>query len=179
MKTSAVFSFALLGLTLAAPVAEPQDIDFDAYEAIPIAPDLTAPISLVTAPVTEYDADAAASSAVDSATDAVNPDLSKRGSCLAQSPGNYPAISPDTDDAFLNNPTIASIANAATAPPGYFLAAGYKNLKASASNPSYITYISSPLSSYDTAQCAAYCTSLTGCSSFNICKCTLLFLASL
>jgi hypothetical protein len=168
MKTSSVLSFALFGFALGAPVAEPQDIDFDAYDSIPVAPDLTAPIGVITPTVVEYDADVAASSAVAGATDAVNPDLTKRGSCLAQAVGNYPAISPDTDVAFLANPTIASIANSAVAPPGYFLVAGYKNLQASASNPSYLTYISSPLSSYNPAQCATACTAMTGCSSFNI-----------
>lgn len=62
MRTSAGVSFALLGLAVASPV--PQDIDFAAYEAIPIADDVSAPIGAApsAAASASYDPSAAASS---------------------------------------------------------------------------------------------------------------------
>ncbi|KAE8446099.1 hypothetical protein EG329_012470 [Mollisiaceae sp. DMI_Dod_QoI] len=175
MKTSTAFSLVLLGFAAASPVALPQDIDFDSYDSIPIAPDLSAPVGVVEPAVLSYSPSSAASAAVAGATAATDADLTKRqeslekrGSCQPEAAGNYPTVSPDSDVAFLTNPDFAAAANSATAPPGYFLAVGFQNLQASASNPSYLTYISSPLSSYDPAQCAAKCNSITGCSSFNI-----------
>ncbi|KUJ19895.1 uncharacterized protein LY89DRAFT_682731 [Mollisia scopiformis] len=177
MKTSAVLSLALLGLATASPVALPQDIDFDSYDSIPVAVDKSAPVNPVVAPAAvSYDPSAAITSAVSAATAAVDADLNKReihlvekrGSCNASPAGNAPAVSPDTDIAFLTNPDFATAANGATPPPGYFLAVGYQNLAASASSPSYLTYISDPLTSYDPAQCATACNAMTGCVSFNI-----------
>lgn len=175
MKASTVLSLALLGFATASPV--PQDIDFDSYEDIPVLPDLAAPIGAptTTVVVSTYNPTVAASEAVAAATETSDPDLTrrhviKRGSCLAQPAGNGPAVTPDTDSAFLANPAFATAANSAVAPPGYFLAVGYKNLQASASAPSYQTYISSSLTKYDPAVCAAKCNSISGCVSFNICR---------
>jgi hypothetical protein len=77
---------------------------------------------------------------------------------------------PDTDTAFLAYAPFASAALDATDPPGYFLVEGFQNLQAAASDPSYITYVSSELTSYDPTACAALCTTMSGCNSFNICK---------
>lgn len=100
--------------------------------------------------------------------------ISKRSACEAASPGNAPAVVSPADDAasFLANPAFAATANAAAAPPGYFLVEGFQNLPAGASDPSYLTYVSSPLDGYDPAQCAALCSggTIPGCNSFNICK---------
>lgn len=60
MRTSAAVSFALLGLAVATPV--PQDIDFDAYHAIPVLDDLSAPVGAAVTSTVSYDATAAASS---------------------------------------------------------------------------------------------------------------------
>lgn len=84
MQLLSVVSVALLGFAAAAPVAEPQDIDFDAYNAIPDAPDVTAPVGVVAQVVDYSPAGAAASAAAASISD-----LSKRGSCLPQPAGNY------------------------------------------------------------------------------------------
>jgi hypothetical protein len=171
MKTSAAFSLALLGFATASPVALPQDIDFDSYESIPVSPDLSAPVGAIApAVVSSYNPSVAASAAVAGATAAVDADLTKRGSCLAEPAGNGPSVSPDTDTAFLADPAFSSAALSATAPPGYFLAVGFQNLQASASDPSYLTYISDPLTSYNPAQCASACNAISGCTSFNICK---------
>lgn len=173
MKFTTALPVVFLGFAMAAPVAEPQDIDFNAYNAVPIADDLTAPVGNVVAEAIVYDPTAAAATAIAAATGGANPDLSKRNekrvACAPNTAGNYPTISPDTPEGFLASPDIAAIANAAVAPPGYFLSAGYKNLQASASNPSYKTYVSSPLTSYDTVKCGQLCTDMPGCNSFNIC----------
>lgn len=78
-------------------------------------------------------------------------------------------MSPDTVDAFLADTDFSTAATNAVAPPGYFLAEGYQNLQASASDPSYLTYVSSQLTSYDPAACSALCANMAGCVSFNIC----------
>ena len=171
MKLSAVLPAALLSFAMAAPVAEPQEIDFAAYEAIEIVPDATAPIGASVPAAEIYDQDSAIEEAVASAIDPADPDLTKRGNCLAAPAGNGPVTSsPDTAEAFLANPVYSSAANGAATPPGWFLVDGYKNLHASAASPTYMTYTSSPLTSYDPAKCAAICASKAGCTSFNICK---------
>jgi hypothetical protein len=162
-----------LGFAMATPVTEPQDIDFDAYNTVPIADDLTTSVGNVFKEPVVYDPTAAAATAIAAATGGANPDLSKRNqkrvACALNTAGNYPTISPDTPEGFLASPNLAAIANAAVAPPGYFLSTGYKNLQASASSPSYKTYVSSPLTSYDTVKCGQFCTDIPGCNSFNIC----------
>jgi hypothetical protein len=61
MKGFTAFSLALLGVAIATPV--PQDIDFDSYNAIPVAEDLSAPIgNPEPVAVATYDPSAAASS---------------------------------------------------------------------------------------------------------------------
>lgn len=60
MRTSAAVSFALLGLAVASPV--PQDIDFAAYEAIPVAEDVSAPVGAVVSSAVSYNPSLAASS---------------------------------------------------------------------------------------------------------------------
>jgi hypothetical protein len=84
MQLLSVVSVALLGFAAAAPVAEPQDIDFDAYNAIPDAPDVTAPVGVVPQVVDYSPSGAAASAAAASISD-----LSKRGSCAPEPVGNY------------------------------------------------------------------------------------------
>jgi hypothetical protein len=165
MKISAAYSATLLGFALATPVAEPQDIDFAAYNAIPMATPVSAPVGVVP-DSNPYDPATAAAAAAAAAAG----DLTKRGSCAAQPAGNFPTVSPDTVAAFEANPEFTAIADAATTPAGYFLSAGYQNLNASASDPTYLTYISSQLTCYDTVACAAACTKMAGCISFNICK---------
>lgn len=156
---------------MAAPVAEPQDIDFEAYESIEILPDVTAPIGVATLPAVTYDQESAIEEAVASAINPADPDLTKRGTCLDQPPGNGPVThSPDTAEAFAANSLYSSAALGAVTPTGWFLVDGYKNLNASAASPSYKTYVSSSLTSYDPSKCAAICASKAGCTSFNICK---------
>ncbi|KAH7330379.1 hypothetical protein BKA65DRAFT_404464 [Rhexocercosporidium sp. MPI-PUGE-AT-0058] len=168
MKFSTILPVALVSFAMAAPVAEPQDIDFEAYEAIEVVPDVTAPIGVATLPVASYDQEGAIDEAVASAIDPVDPDLTKRGSCLPQPAGNGPVTVPDTDTAFLANPVYSAAALGAPVPSGWFLVDGYKNLHASAAHPSYQTYVSSSLTTYDPAKCATICAAKAGCNSFNI-----------
>ncbi|KAH9222597.1 hypothetical protein DL95DRAFT_505631 [Leptodontidium sp. 2 PMI_412] len=168
MKFSTLLPVALMSFAMAAPVAEPQDIDFEAYESIEIIPDATAPIGVATLPVVTYDQESAIEDAVASAIDPADPDLTKRGSCLPQPAGNGPVTVPDTDTAFLADPVYSSAALSAAAPSGWFLVDGYKNLHASAASASYQTYVSSSLTSYDPSKCSAICASKAGCTSFNI-----------
>jgi hypothetical protein len=181
-------SFALfLGGAFAIPVAEPQDLDLDAYDAVPTAPIVGAPIgnsvtssvaydpSAVAAAATTIASAAATTTAASAATSSpASSRLTKRGSCLPDTPGNYITIAPpvaadDSPSSFLNYAPFTSDALNAVAPPGYVLAPGYQNLDAAAQSSTYLTYISSDLTSYDPDLCAARCDSILGCSSFNIC----------
>jgi hypothetical protein len=172
MKFPTGITAVLLSFSVAGPLAIAQNLDFDAYDSIPIAPDASAPIGLTPDPIT-YDPSAVASVAASAAT---NGALSKRQGpiCTPQEVGNYPTISPDTDVGFVNDPTMALISENATTLPGFFLSEGFQNLQASASDPTYMTYISDVLTSYDPNVCAEACTSMQGCVSFNICKLTIL-----
>jgi hypothetical protein len=59
MRTSAAVSFALLGLAVATPV--PQDIDFDAYESVPVLPAIAAPVGASIVSTVSYNPTSAAS----------------------------------------------------------------------------------------------------------------------
>jgi hypothetical protein len=59
MRTSAAISFSVLGLAIAIPV--PQDIDFDAYEAVPVLPDIAPPVGASVVSTISYNPTAAAS----------------------------------------------------------------------------------------------------------------------
>ncbi len=177
MRASIVLSATLMGFAFAAP--KPQTLDdladiLAAYDAIPDSPNVAAPVGDAPQSIA-YDPTAAASSAVADATDLSSPSFSskmkkRQAACSPEPAGNYPTIMPDDPADFLANPNFASIANSAPTPPKFFLVDGFHNLEASASDSSYLTYISSPLSSYDTNACAAKCTSIHGCVSFNICR---------
>jgi hypothetical protein len=59
MRTSAAVSFALLGLAVALPA--PQDIDFDAYDSVPVLPDIAAPVGASIVSTVTYNPTSAAS----------------------------------------------------------------------------------------------------------------------
>jgi hypothetical protein len=198
MRSSHLISTILLSGAFAIPVAEPQDIDFDAYDAICWAPAVGAPVgdavtttalynptavvssiiasdisSTAAAATTTADACASTETAAATETPAASR-LTKRGSCAPQGPGNYITIGPpvapdDSPNSFLNYAPFTSNAMNAVAPPDYVLVPGFQNLQYSAQNPAYLTYISTGLTFYDVNQCAAKCDSILGCSSFNIC----------
>jgi hypothetical protein len=191
MKYSHIAFALLLGGAFATPIAEPQqpsDIDdiLDAYDAIPDVADAAAPFGDPSTSSVTYNPTVVASaisSMVATATGAVitsyptdisarDISLVKRGSCQPEPPGNYPNVpAPDTASNFLDFSPILALAENATTPADYALAPGFINLEAAAQSPTYMTYISSDLTSYDPAVCAAACDSILGCISFNICKC--------
>jgi hypothetical protein len=203
MRSSHLISTVLLSGAFAIPIAEPQDIDFDAYDAICWAPAVGAPvgdavtsaasynptavvssiiasdISSAAAATTTADAAAATTAGACAATETPAASrLTKRGTCAPQSPGNYITIEPpvapdDSPNSFLNYAPFTSSAMNAVTPPDYVLVPGFQNLQYSAQNPTYLTYISSGLTFYDVNQCAAKCDSILGCSSFNICTYTI------
>jgi len=201
MRSSHLISTILLSGAFAIPIAEPQDLDIDAYDAICWAPAVGAPVGNAVTTAASYNptavvssiiasdisapaaaatttADAAAATTTAGACAATGTPaasrLTKRGTCAPQSPGNYITIEPpvapdDSPNSFLNYAPFTSVATNAVAPPDYVLVPGFQNLQYSAQNPTYLTYISSGLTSYDVNQCAAKCDSILGCSSFNIC----------
>lgn len=193
MRSSLLISTILLSGAFAVPIAEPQDLDLDAYDAICWAPAVGAPIgddvtttvsynpTAAVASIVASDISSAAIAAATTTAGACAPTetpaasrLAKRGSCAPQNPGNYITIGPpvapnDSPNSFLNYAPFTSDAMNAVAPPDYVLVPGFQNLQYSAQNPIYLTYISSDLKFYDVNQCAAKCDSILGCTSFNIC----------
>jgi len=191
MRSSFIAVALLFSGALSIPVAEPQDLPMDAYDALGDSPDISAPFNDDPDPTTvTYIPTAAATAAalavstamaegittVIDAPAAATSDasskrgVSKRGTCLPYSPGNGPAVNtPDTVAAWYENSYISGAAAAASAPAGYVLADGYLNLDAAVSSPTYLTYTTDGITSYDPSVCAAKCNAISGCVSFNIC----------
>jgi hypothetical protein len=178
MKSVTILVALFSGLALATPIEKRQnatDLDalYAAYEEVPDVPEVAAPPGEPPARVPTYDPTAVitvTTNATDT-TDDADTTVTKRGGCTPDVISNYAgSVSPDTDTAFLNDPTIAQIATMASAPAGYVLVNGFKNLKASAQDGSYMTYWASQIQSYDVNACASKCTSITGCNGFNICE---------
>jgi len=177
MKASIAIFAVLMGFAFAAPKPQSPDDLADilaAYNAIPDAADIAAPVG--DAPQTiAYNPTAAASSAIADATDLSTPSFNskmkkRQAACSPENAGNSPTVQPDDPADFLDHSAFSTIANGVPIPPGFFLVDGFQDLQASASDSSYLTYISSSLTSYDTNACAVKCTSIQGCVSFNICK---------
>jgi hypothetical protein len=174
MKPVTLLVALLAGTAVASPLQKRQDADdlddiINAYEAVPDVTPTGPPLAVNSSQSspTGYNQDAA----IASSTPAAIANLNRRDGCTVNVVSNYAGtVSPDTPTAFSNDPTIASIANSASPPPGYFLVSGYQNLNASAEAPSYLTFIQHDLSSYNVSQCAAKCNSISGCDSFVICK---------
>ena len=168
----------------------------DAYDATPDSPNWNAPFNddpdPITTTYTQTAAQTAAATAITAAiaegistvmdAPAADPSdasrkrgVSKRGTCLPYSPGNGPTVNTPDDSvaSWYANPIISGTALTVQAPAGYVLADGYLNLNASTSSSTYLTFISSHLTSYDPSVCSAKCDTIAGCVSFNICKCVL------
>ncbi|KAI0022931.1 hypothetical protein F4780DRAFT_150278 [Xylariomycetidae sp. FL0641] len=88
----------------------------------------------------------------------------KRDDCDALPSGSGPVPSPDTADAFRNDPDFVEAADNATTPAGYDLA--FQNLNTSTSAYGYMGAVT--LDSYDVEECASTCNATTACDSFNI-----------
>lgn len=95
--------------------------------------------------------------------------LERRSACAAQATmPNYYSVNVDSYSAFKADPTIASVANAAPTPSGYFQTV--KNAAGANSAYAYLGYatVNKGKTGYDTQWCANKCDSITGCLSFNI-----------
>lgn len=178
---------AIASLAVTTPVQKRQDIDFDAYNSIPTEAPVAAPFgaTVVQSTTGVYDAQAAAASAADLAPTVTFSDLlptatsgaEKRdtpagtltsGCAAAVQAGNGPVTVPDTPQDFSANSIYSNAALKAGTPNGYALA--FSNQPASAEDPSYLTYTTKGITTYDPSICASICTNEAGCSSFNICK---------
>jgi hypothetical protein len=179
------YSFGLLALAslaISTPLQKRQEIDYDAYNDVPIASAVGAPmgVTAVQATTAAYNPSAAAASAsaaVDADTPSPTDALKKRDTpagtiapgCTALAAVGNVAVTttPDTPAAFAANPVFSNAALNAKTPNGYTLVTANKNGSAEATT--YLTYTTKGMTSYDPSICAGYCTALAGCSSFNIC----------
>ncbi len=186
MKSSLAISSLLYGLAVANPLL-PRTLDIGDYEEVANA------VSAIAAPVGDavpettvaYNPTSVITAIVAQVTDAdpaqVTVDtgkivtLARRAAACTSRSYNGPLVRPsDTPEAFQANTAFADAATAAAdapnVPEGYASVPDFVNLQAAAKDPSYLTYVSSKLTSYNASQCAAICDSMAGCNSFNICK---------
>jgi hypothetical protein len=157
----------LAGAVVASPV--PQDLDWDAIDALdpvptPDIPVVDAAAAQTTITFSATQAASSVSAAVIADPTDVTPKMLKRvddSGCAVQPTAD------DTADDFSSNTAFASAATNAPTPKGWTLA--YSN-QAGSSEGVYGYQGYSILDTYDTALCAARCDAIVGCSSFNICK---------
>jgi hypothetical protein len=157
----------LAGAAIASPV--PQDLDWDAIDALDPVP--TADIPIVDAAAAQTTITFSATQAASSVSAAViadptdvTPKMIKRvddSGCTVQPTAD------DTSDNFSSNSAFSTAASNAPTPSGWTLA--YSN-QAGSSEGVYGYQGYSVLETYDTTLCAARCDAIVGCSSFNICK---------
>lgn len=178
MKTCRVAAIAAVAhLAIANPIA--QGIDLDAVADLPAPPSVSMAVGVAAQTVTVDQASLIASvvSAMSDTplttaesehiTAIVKRDASSVCSGgTPQATGSGPVSSPDTAAAFAANPVYGQKAVAAPVPAGYTQV--FKNLTGSSSDYGYLGY--STLTSYDTNTCAARCSAIKNCHSFNICK---------
>ncbi|OHE99004.1 hypothetical protein CORC01_05694 [Colletotrichum orchidophilum] len=155
-------------------LAKAQDLVWQVIDDAPEPPQTTVPIG-ATPTIVPYDANAAAASVVAEVNASPLPQetapvksekkrLVERAACDPQPSGSGPVPSPDTPAAFLSSADLASAANNAATPSGYFNT--FTNLQGSSSAYGYMGYTT--LSSYDTQACASNCDAINGCVAFNI-----------
>jgi len=185
MKQSLVLLTALASLAVSSPVAEHvvekrQNIDFAAYNAVPVLPAVAAPAGDAAPQSATYNPTVVASSAASAATDNSSSIVvvEKRwpaSGCTTRS-YNGPKIAGPTDspDAFKAWPAFAAAASAAAADPaipsGYALVPDFVNLNGSVEDSHYLTYTTEGIFAYEPEICAARCNDIAGCNAFNICK---------
>lgn len=180
MKSYIPVLLSFLVTTSAIPTSldKRQNLNAAAYNAVPVVADAAAPMGDAPAASFSYSPSSAASAAAAAATESVTVIAASQpvssptpipisDVCQPRSPGAGPTVSnPDTADAFTSFAQFSSDATNAQVPLGYT-----RILTASNSAAQDSTYMMYQLfSSYDTAGCAALCTSNRGCNSFNICK---------
>ena len=143
----------------------PQDIDWDAVDALDPAPTVSIPIvdAASQATTVSYTAGVAASTV---SADIAAVGLATAAADVEEAVTKRDAGSPDTPEAFAANPYFASVATAAPTPTGYVQT--FSNLNGSNNAYGYMGY--TVLNSYDTLLCSQKCDAIDGCASFNLCK---------
>lgn len=170
-------SFALPALAANLVAALPQDIDLDMVAAA-ADPTYTEAVG-ATAQVVTYNTAAAVAAATSassvsvevtdvlSATAVVQAKAKRSAAACAVQPSvanNAPTYSPDSAAQFAMETSFGAVASAAPTPSGYTRA--FVNQQGSSQAYGYMGF--DYLSSYDTAACAAKCTSIKGCVAINI-----------
>lgn len=173
MRSSFIIPAALAAMAAANPV--PQDLDWDAIDALePVAtPSIPIVDASAYATTVAYTASLVASTVSAqiaasglSTADLVGTDDSDDSTASKRSiqKRGVAATSPDTDVAFAADTRYSSAALAASTPSGYTQT--FQNLNASNNAFGYMGY--TVLDSYDTVGCASQCNAISGCESFNL-----------
>ncbi|KXJ86399.1 hypothetical protein Micbo1qcDRAFT_209092 [Microdochium bolleyi] len=144
-----------------------QDVEYNSEEAYAAAASDVVENPL-TVPALASSSDPAASGPTGTPTrrDLVAEDLARRAACGPEATvSDSYGIDVSSHAAFTADPKIASIANAAPTPAGYFQ--NFKNAAGASSANAYLGY-SVLKTGYDVAACAAKCTAKAGCVAFNV-----------
>lgn len=151
----------------------PQELDWDAIDALDPVPTASIPIVDAAAQATtiSYSAALAAStisaniaaSGISTADSSDSTSTSDKRGLIKRT--DYTVNDPDTDIAFSAYAPFADAANNADVPSGYTQT--FTNLNASNNAFGYMGY--TVLDSYDTDLCASKCNAIDGCASFNLC----------
>ncbi|KAK3327787.1 hypothetical protein B0T19DRAFT_173705 [Cercophora scortea] len=189
MRSTLFLSSLVFGLAAASPLHRRQELDISDYEdAVAAGADsaAVAPVGdAVPEEVVSYNPSVVASGIVaaittvlpasataDAAGSVITANVKRNVVVCTTRTFNGPQVTApaDSDAAFLAyqgfTDAATDAAKSANIPRGYAVVPGYVNLKASPQDPSYLTYVSSRLTFYDTTQCAALCDAMAGCTSF-------------
>ena len=149
----------LLALTGTLTLTTAQSLNTAATNDTPLPPLSIDPLS--PPPAKTYNPTAAASSIA-----STPPALQRRtnSTCSPRPHGAGPVPSPDTSYAFLNSPSLSSLAKAAAAPTNY--TQSFTNLHAATTAPLYLGV--AELAQYNTSECARQCDERDGCTAVNI-----------
>ncbi|TGJ85297.1 hypothetical protein E0Z10_g3471 [Xylaria hypoxylon] len=162
-------------LVALAALCAAQELPWDIIDTADPPPTVTVPYGADSATIVAYQSETAiaavvadiVSDPIPQATDSVvsneKRELAKRA-CQAQTLGSGPSPDIDTAAAFLSFSAFKDAAESATTPDGYSL--NYRNLNSSSNAYGYMGF--TLLESYNTESCAAKCTEINGCHSFNL-----------
>lgn len=167
MRSSILSLSTLTFLAAAAP--HPQDIAFDEIPSYTVE---SIPLDLASQVVPYNPTSAIVAAAADVTANPLPQrrgleTLKARAACEPQPiSSNTYNVDLSSADTFRSDGNIASAANSAPNPSGYYRS--FQNLKRATSAYAYLGF--NTVASYNPALCSARCTTIAGCISFNICK---------
>ena len=172
MKHTTAFITSFIAAAVASPLVARQDIDFDLVDDTPNPTTASIPLGETSQAVSHDLAEATEeatatplpANTTPTGAQKREPVIAGRAACDPQPTGSGPVAAIDTAEEFLTYSALSTAATGATTPSGY--SNTFQDLHASSSAYGYMGMTT--LSSYDPAQCAAFCDNIDGCLGINI-----------